>query len=74
MEKQTLDNLLKKTKETDLCRYYKYYDIDVQQMIENLYKATYRIGLYDAQIVYILDEAMQPFEKEKGFAKLFGLR
>lgn len=71
MERETLENLLKKTKESDLCRYYKYYDVDVQQMIENLYKATYRMGLYNGQIIYILNEALQPFKKEK---RIFNLR
>jgi len=70
---ETLDKLIKKVKKDHLCKHYKEYDIEVQQMVENLYNATYRIGLYDAQIVYILDEAMQPFKKEKGFAKTFGL-
>lgn len=71
--KETLDALLKRLKGTHLCKHYKEYDEEVQQMIDNLYKATFRMGLYDGQIVYILDEAMQPFEKEKGFAKTFGL-
>lgn len=71
MERETLENLLKKTKENDLCRYYKCYDVDVQQMVENLYKATYRMGLYGGQIIYILNEALQPFKKEK---KIFNLR
>ena len=71
---ETLDKLIKKLKGSHLCKHYKEYDEDIQQMVENLYNATYRIGLYDAQIVYILDEALQPFKKERNYAKLFGLR
>ena len=63
--KDTLDNLIKKTKESDLCRCYKMYDVDVQQMINNLYNASYRMGLYKNQIIYILNEALKPFNKAR---------
>lgn len=61
MEKQTLDSLLKKTKESDLCRYYRLYDKEVQKMVENLYEALYRVGLFNSQIIYVLNRALEPF-------------
>ena len=60
---ETLDSLIRELKGTHLCKYYKEYNIEVQQMIENLYKATYRIGLFKSQIVYILDKALEPFSR-----------
>ena len=60
---ETLEELIKNTDNNHPCKYYKEYDIEVQQMIENVYKATYRVGLFKSQIVYILDKALEPFER-----------
>ena len=63
--RDTLDSLVSKLKkDTYLCKQYKRYNNDVQQMVNNIYKATYRIGLYDSQIIYILEEALKPFKKK----------
>lgn len=63
--KETLERLINNTKGEHLCKYYKEYSQEVQNMIESLYNATYRIGLYNGQILYILDQALEPFKKEK---------
>lgn len=61
----TLEDLLKKAKQEHLCRHYELYREEVQQMQKNLFKAAYRMGLYDSQILYILDEALKSFKKGK---------
>ena len=63
MNLDRLDSLLRKLKGEHLCKDYKKYDIEVQEMIERIYRATYRMGLFDNQIIYILDEALTPFKK-----------
>lgn len=63
---EDLEKLTNKLKETYLCKHYKDYDYRVQKMVENIYKATNRINLYDSQKVYIMDEALKVFEKKKG--------
>lgn len=63
--KDTLEKLLDKAKGEHICKSYKLYKQEVQEMMENLYKATYRLGLYDSQILYVLDEALKPFKKGK---------
>lgn len=60
---ETLESLISKASEANLCKHYQEYDIEVQQMVEKLYKATYRVGLFKSQIIYILDEALTPFKK-----------
>lgn len=44
-----------------------YYDngtADIQALINNLYRACYRFGLNRSQTLYMLKEAIKPFEKE----------
>lgn len=60
---ETLDSLIRELKGVHLCKYYKEYSEEVQEMIEKLYKATYRVGLFKPQIVYILDKALEPFSR-----------
>jgi hypothetical protein len=61
--KETLETLISRLKKEHLCMHYKEYSSEVQEMVEKIYKALFRINLYDAQIVYILDEALLPFKR-----------
>lgn len=38
--------------------------IDVQKMLQNIYKVAYRYALTDSQIVYLLEQAIKPFQKD----------
>ena len=63
MKTKELDDFLNEIKGAHLCKEYKQYNDEIQKMIENLFKATFRLNLYNAQIVFILDEALKPFKK-----------
>lgn len=61
--KETLDTLIKKLKSEHNCKHYKEYDENVQEMVQKLYNATYRVGLFQEQIAYVIDQALEPFER-----------
>ena len=63
--KDKLENILDQTKGHHLSKQYYLYSDEVQQMVKNVYNAVNRMNLYNSQIVYILDQALEPFKKEK---------
>lgn len=63
MKTRTLDDFLYQLKGVYLCKEYDKYSKEVQEMVNNLFKATFRLNLYDGQIAYVLDEALKPFKK-----------
>lgn len=38
--------------------------IDVQKMLQNIYKVAYRYALTDSQVVYLLEQAIEPFKND----------
>lgn len=46
---------------TDACSYYKDYPKEVQESLENIYRACWRFNLTDRQTIYMLNEALKAF-------------
>lgn len=46
----------------DACYNYKEYPIEVQESLENIYKACWRFNLRNAQIIYMLNEILKPYD------------
>lgn len=66
MIENDLKKFLKKhATKNNLCFHYKQYPKKVQLMISNVFNACWRMNLYNSQIIYMLDEAIKPFQKEK---------
>lgn len=70
---RTLEDFIKENAEgTDLCYYYSEYSEEVQESLKNIYAACFRFGLYKSQILYMLDEALKPYERKKDLFDLLG--
>ena len=62
---RTLEDFIKEnTNRTNLCYYYSEYSEEVQESLKNIYAACFRFGLYKSQILYMLDEALKPYERK----------
>lgn len=48
--------------EKNLCYKYEEYPREVRQMLENVFKMCWRIGLYTSQTMMMLDESLKPFK------------
>lgn len=48
--------------EKNLCYKYEEYPREVRQMLENVFKMCWRIGLYASQTMMMLDESLKPFK------------
>ena len=46
----------------DACLYYKEYPKEVQESLENVYKACWRFNLRNAQTIYMLNEVLKPYD------------
>ena len=66
MKQQKIEDFIKgNTNRTNLCYYYSEYSEEVQESLKNIYAACFRFGLYKSQILYMLDEALKPYERKK---------
>jgi hypothetical protein len=73
MKEQKIEEFIKEnTDGTNLCYYYSEYSEEVQESIKNVYAACFRFGLYKSQILYMLDEALRPYERNKDLFDLLG--
>lgn len=48
--------------EKNLCYKYEEYPREVRQMLENVFKMCWRIGLYTSQTMMMLEESLKPFK------------
>ena len=53
-----------KANDRDACYYYKDYPIEVQESLENVYKACWRFCLRDRQTIYMLNEILKPYDSD----------
>ena len=51
----------KRATKTDTCLYYEKYSKEVQESLENIYRACWRFNLTDRQTIYMLNEALKAF-------------
>lgn len=51
-----------KVSKYDPCYNYKEYPTEVQESLENVYKACWRFNLRNAQTIYMLNEILKPYE------------
>lgn len=66
MKENTLAKFInKRATSQNLCYYYTSYSKEVQEMLNNIFKSCWRFGLYTSQTLYILDEALKPFDNQK---------
>lgn len=66
MKENTLVQFIKKHATShNLSYYYTSYPKEVQEMLNNVFKGCWRFGLYASQTLYILDEALKPFDNQK---------
>ena len=52
----------KKATDKDVCKKIELYDYEVQQMLQKVYEALWRLNLYDSQMIYVFNEALSPFK------------
>ena len=66
MKKDVFEEFIKKraTKE-NLCYKYFEYSEQVQKMLKRIHATCFRFGLYSSQIVYMLDQALIPFDRKR---------
>lgn len=62
-EKQEIQGFLI-LKNKNLLDQYNKAPADVQKMLQNIYKVGYRYALTDSQIIYLLEQALKPFQKD----------
>lgn len=62
-----------KSMPTDKCFYYKDYSEEVQKSIKNIYESCWRFGLYPSQIIFILNNALEPFKAHKSLYEMLGV-
>lgn len=53
-----------RTTKYDACYYYKEYPIEIQESLENVYKACWRFCLRDKQTIYVLNELLKPYGRD----------
>ena len=63
----------KNTKPTDECYYYKDYNDKIRKSLKNVYRACWRFGLYTSQTIFIMNEMLQPLNKEKSLYEMLGV-
>ncbi len=51
-----------KATKNDACYYYKDYPTEVQESLENVYKACWRFNLRNRQTIYMLNEILKPYD------------
>lgn len=73
IENKFNDFIVKNTTEKDWCKFYKDYPYPVQRMLKNLYKCCFRFNMYNQQIVYVLNQALEPFVEDSEEKDLFDL-
>ena len=65
MQKKRLEQFIEKyATPTDTIYYYSEYSKKIKEMLSNIYNACWRMNLYPKQIMYLLSEALKPFEIE----------
>lgn len=70
MKNETLEEFIENyAKNYNLCYKYSEYSEEVQKMLKRIYAACFRFGLYNSQTLYMLDEALKPFEINKDLQK-----
>lgn len=66
MKETTLEDFIDShATERNSCFYYEEYSQEIQESLKNIYMVCFRIGLYKSQILYMLDEALRPYERNK---------
>lgn len=65
MDANLEDFIKNKAKSTDLCKDYKEYSKEVQQSLKNIYMVCWRFDLKTNQTLYMLNQALAPFEKKQ---------
>lgn len=66
MKDKTLKEFVKhKANKDNLCFYYEIYPNEVKEMLNNIFKMCWRIGLYASQTLMMLDESLKPFKYRK---------
>lgn len=61
---EKINEFLVRKEEYYLLDFYNNTDERVQEMLENLYRVAYRFNFTDSQTIYLLREAMTPFDTE----------
>lgn len=59
---KTINDIFKKSSEIKM--YYDNSSSDIKKMIQNIYNASFRFGLNDTQIIYMMQEALRPFKSD----------
>lgn len=63
MREMTLEEFIKNhATKTDACLYYNEYSKEVQESLNNIFKACWRFDLRNRQAIYMLNEALKPFD------------
>ncbi len=57
----------------DHCYYYDNYSKEIQESMENIYNTCWRFGLYKSQTIYMLNEAIEPLNKNKDLDEVLGV-
>ena len=64
MRIEKIEEFLIRKQENNLLNIYRSTNRDIKQMMNNLYNASFRFGLREVQIIYMLNEAVRPFKLE----------
>lgn len=63
MKETTLKEFIEKhAAMTDTCYYYKAFSKEVQESLDNIFRACWRFNLRNAQIIFMLNEALKPYD------------
>lgn len=65
MDSNLEDFIKNKARTIDLCKDYKEYSKEVQQSLRNVYTVCWRFDLKTNQTLYMLNQALTPFEKKQ---------
>lgn len=67
------DFIEKEATSKDRCKYYKDYPYQIQIMLKKVYICGFRFNLYKKQIIFMLNEALEPFAEDREDENLFNL-
>lgn len=59
------DFIEKYATQDDMCYYHKAFPENVKKMLKNIYSCCFRYNLYPKQSLFLLNEALKPFEVNK---------
>ena len=63
----------KRASDKDICKDYSDYSYEIIKMMENIYRCCYRFDLFPNQTLFLLNNALEPFVKDKEEKELLGL-